>query len=89
MTPHVVMRDETPGDAVAISAVSAAAFATLPVSNHTEGHREYCPNFGLTNPAGLGLEGVPPDAFFSLPFDGRVPQGVVTFHNPPMADSPH
>lgn len=43
------------------------------------GHPEYYPRFGFRNVPGLGLEGVPPEVFFALSFDGRYPQGAVTF----------
>lgn len=44
------------------------------------GHPEYYPKFGFKNFAGLVHEGVPPEAFFALSFDGSYPQGTVTFH---------
>lgn len=50
------------------------------------GHPDYYPRFGFENPAGLVVEGVPPEAIFALPFDpapssaARMPQGAVTFH---------
>jgi putative acetyltransferase len=44
------------------------------------GHPEYYQRFGFENPPGLALEGVPPEVFFALSFDGRVPEGTVTFH---------
>lgn len=44
------------------------------------GHPEYYRKFGFANAGGLILEGVPPEVFFALSFDGRVPQGKVTFH---------
>jgi putative acetyltransferase len=44
------------------------------------GHPEYYRKFGFDNLPGLVFEGVPPEFFFSLSFDGRVPQGKVTFH---------
>jgi len=44
------------------------------------GHPEYYPRFGFVNVAGLGCEGVPPEAFFALLFAGRMPRGSVTFH---------
>ena len=49
------------------------------------GHPGYYPRFGFRNPTGLVVEGVPPDAFFALSFDGRIPQGVATFHPAFMA----
>lgn len=44
------------------------------------GHPEYYPKFGFRNVPGLGLEGVPPEVFFALSFNGYFPQGEVTFH---------
>jgi len=44
------------------------------------GHPEYYKKFGFRNTPGLGVEGVPPEFFFALSFDGHVPQGTVTFH---------
>ena len=50
------------------------------------GHPEYYRKFGFENVSGLGLEGVPPQFFFALSFDGHVPQGSVTFHEAFAAD---
>lgn len=44
------------------------------------GHPDYYPRFGFENASGLTLEGVPPEVFFVLPFDGLIPQGSVCFH---------
>jgi putative acetyltransferase len=44
------------------------------------GHPEYYTKFGFTNVPGLVVEGVPPEVFFALSFDGHVPQGNVVFH---------
>lgn len=44
------------------------------------GHPEYYRQFGFRNAPGLALEGVPPEFFFALPFDGPMPQGAVAFH---------
>jgi putative acetyltransferase len=44
------------------------------------GHPQYYRKFGFENVAGLVLEGVPPEVFFALAFDGRFPHGNVTFH---------
>lgn len=44
------------------------------------GHPEYYRKFGFQNIPGLVLEGVPPEVFFALSFDGRFPRGEVTFH---------
>ncbi len=44
------------------------------------GHPEYYTKFGFKNVAGLSHEGVPPEVFFALSFDGSYPQGMVTFH---------
>jgi len=44
------------------------------------GHPEYYPKFGFINAAGLTVEGVPPEVFFVLSFDGKIPSGQVQFH---------
>lgn len=44
------------------------------------GHPGYYTKFGFQNLPGLVLEGVPPEVFFTLSFDGHVPQGTVNFH---------
>lgn len=164
MNPNVKLRSETDADLGAITEVTAAAFKTLEISNHTEqfiitalraamalavslvaefdgrvighiafspvsmsdgtrnwyglgpvsvlpefqrqgigkalvqdglsrlkgmnaegcclvGHPEYYRKFGFRNMPGLVLDGVPQEFFFALPFDGRSPQGTVTFHD--------
>ena len=50
------------------------------------GHPDYYTKFGFKNVAGLVLEGVPQEVFFALSFDGRIPQGTVTFHEAFKAD---
>jgi len=45
------------------------------------GHPDYYKKFGFKNMPGLVLEGVPQEFFFALSFDGRTPQGTVTFHD--------
>jgi putative acetyltransferase len=50
------------------------------------GHPHYYTKFGFENAAGLAFEGVPPEVFFALSFDGRIPQGNVTFHEAFLAD---
>lgn len=50
------------------------------------GHPQYYRKFGFANVPGLVLEGVPQEVFFSLSFDGRYPQGHVTFHEGFKAD---
>lgn len=52
------------------------------------GHPGYYGRFGFRNVEGLGLEGVPPEAFFALTFSGPLPQGNVTFHEAFMAQGP-
>lgn len=52
------------------------------------GHPDYYGRFGFRNGEGLGLEGVPPEAFFALAFSGPMPQGSVTFHEAFMATGP-
>lgn len=50
------------------------------------GHPDYYQKFGLKNMAGLVHEGVPPEVFLALSFDGHTPQGIVTFHEGFKAD---
>ena len=50
------------------------------------GHPEYYGKFGFQNVPGLVIEGVPQEIFFALSFDGRFPQGAVTFHEGFTAD---
>lgn len=50
------------------------------------GHPDYYRQVGFTNVSGLGHEGVPPEAFFVLAFEGDVPQGTVAFHEGFRAD---
>lgn len=50
------------------------------------GHPGYYGKFGFRNPSGLRVEGVPPEVFFALSFDGHSPQGTVNFHDGFMAD---
>jgi putative acetyltransferase len=45
------------------------------------GHPDYYKKFGFKNVPGLMHEGVPPEVFFALSFDGPMPQGTVTFHD--------
>ena len=52
------------------------------------GHPEYYRKFGFENPPGLAHDGVPPEVFFALSFDGHTPQGTVTFHEGFKADGP-
>jgi putative acetyltransferase len=52
------------------------------------GHPQYYGRFGFENVTGLGLEGVPQEAFFALSFDGQLPQGRVIFHEGFRADGP-
>jgi putative acetyltransferase len=167
--PQVIIRDETAADAAPIGAVTAAAFATLEISSHTEqyivdalrragalavslvaeldgrvighiafspvtisdgtrgwyglgpvsvlpayqrqgigkaliraglarlaylhgrgcclvGHPDYYDQFGFRHVPGLEVEGVPPEVFFALSFDGHYPQGAVAFHEGFRAD---
>jgi len=50
------------------------------------GHPDYYRKFGFKNASGLVLEGVPPEVFFALSFDGHTPQGTVAFHEGFNAD---
>jgi putative acetyltransferase len=37
-------------------------------------HPEYYSKFGFTNRSGLESEGVPPEVFFALSFEGHFPE---------------
>lgn len=50
------------------------------------GHPDYYRKFRFENPSGVALEGVPPEVFFALSFDGRIPEGTVVFHEGFKAD---
>jgi len=50
------------------------------------GHPGYYTKFGFRNAPELVFEGVPPEVFFALSFDGRMPRGKVTFHEAFRAD---
>jgi putative acetyltransferase len=50
------------------------------------GHPDYYRKFGFKNMLGLVHEGVPPEVFFALSFDGHTPQGIVMFHDGFKAD---
>lgn len=52
------------------------------------GHPGYYRKFGFANMPELTVEGVPPEVFFALSFDGRRPRGTVTFHDAFKADRP-
>ena len=45
------------------------------------GHPEYYRQFGFENSKKLSHEGIPPEVFFALPFEGDIPQGIVMFHD--------
>ena len=50
------------------------------------GHPEYYKKFGFKSTPGFVCEGVPPEVFLALAFDGHLPQGTVTFHEGFKAD---
>lgn len=50
------------------------------------GHPDYYRKFGFRNVSNLVCEGVPQEVFFALSFDGRIPHGIVTFHEAFKAD---
>lgn len=52
------------------------------------GHPQYYRQFGFENTKELSHEGVPPEVFFVLSFNGKVPQGQVTFHDAFKAEGP-
>ena len=50
------------------------------------GHPDYYKRFGFKNMPGFVHEGVPPEVFLALSFDGYIPQGTVAFHEGFKAD---
>jgi putative acetyltransferase len=50
------------------------------------GHPKYYKKFGFKNVSELVHEGVPPEVFFALSFDGYIPNGSVVFHEAFKAD---
>jgi len=50
------------------------------------GHPGYYGRFGFRSLPGLVVEGVPPEVFFALRFDGHTPRGTVAFHDAFGAD---
>jgi putative acetyltransferase len=50
------------------------------------GHPTYYTRFGFANADGLAHEGIPPEVFFALSFDGHLPQGTIEFHEAFRAD---
>jgi putative acetyltransferase len=50
------------------------------------GHPEYYKKFGFRNFPELVHEGMPPEVFLALAFDGMTPRGTVTFHEGFKAD---
>jgi len=50
------------------------------------GHPDYYRKFGFENVPELTIEGVPPEVFFALAFNGPTPHGAVTFHEGFKAD---
>jgi putative acetyltransferase len=52
------------------------------------GHPDYYRRLGFENMPGLVYQGVPPEVFLALTFDGRTPQGTVEFHEGFKAEGP-
>jgi putative acetyltransferase len=50
------------------------------------GHPDYYKRLGFKNMPGFVHEGVPPEVFMALSFDGYTPQGTVAFHEGFKAD---
>jgi putative acetyltransferase len=50
------------------------------------GHPHYYKRLGFKNMPGFVHEGVPPEVFLALSFDGYIPQGTVVFHEGFKAD---
>ena len=88
--PDIVIRGETDADICPIENVTIAAFKSLAISNQTEQfiikalRAAHALTISLV--AGLTVEDVPSGFFFVLSFDGRVPEGVATFHEGFKAD---
>lgn len=53
------------------------------------GHPQYYRQFGFENVDGLIHEGVPPEVFFVLSFNGTIPQGDAVFHEGFKANGQH
>jgi len=53
------------------------------------GHPAYYKRLGFKNMPGFVHEGVPPEFFLALPFDGSIPQGTVAFHEGFKANGQH
>ncbi|ACF14460.1 GCN5-related N-acetyltransferase [Chloroherpeton thalassium ATCC 35110] len=51
------------------------------------GHPGYYKRFGFKNSTDLTLDGVPQEAFFVMPFNERIPQGKIFFHEAFLAKS--
>jgi len=52
------------------------------------GHPRYYRQLGFENVDGLGVEGVPPEAFYALAFEGPMSRGTVQFHEASQATGP-
>jgi putative acetyltransferase len=50
------------------------------------GHPDYYRKFGFENTPELGIEGVPPEVFMAVTFNGHTPKGTVAFHPAFFAD---
>lgn len=50
------------------------------------GHPDYYKRLGFNNMPGFAHEGVPPEFFLALSFDGYIPQGTAAFHEGFKAD---
>ena len=50
------------------------------------GHPDYYRRFGFENTRGVVHAGVPEEVFLALVFDGRIPQGMVEYHEGFKAD---
>ena len=98
MNSKIVIRSETPDDIGAITEVTKGIGKKLIDEGLSRlkhlnargcclvGHPEYYRKVGFTNTPGLVHEGVPPEVFFTLPFDGHIPEGTLTFHEGFKAD---
>ena len=50
------------------------------------GHPDYYRKLGFKNVSGLLHDGVPQEVFLAMAFDGKIPQGMVNFHDGFKAD---
>lgn len=72
-TEHYIVDALRSANALTVSLVAE-------VNGRVVGHPQYYRQFGFENIDELSHEGVPPEVFSVLSFDGTFPQGFVFFH---------